>query len=270
LARELIDKINQAGGDVLLLIGDTAGADGNDLEECLSLFNFPGPRLFVAGNHELWTRSDDSYRIFKQDLPRRVRALGWQWLQDDPFISGPVGIVGSIGWYDYSFAPEHLQVPRRFYQHKIAPGSASRTEGYEFLFQDQPAPPPTALDIFARWNDGRHVKLHRDDERFVDELAVQLDVQLTGMPSLSQVVVAMHHLPFHELLPPHRSNQWDFARTFLGSDRLGQVLEKYPNVKHLLCGHTHLADERTIGHIQAVNVGAGYRWKTWRTLDLPD
>src|SRR2546421_6396374 len=79
-ADELIDRINAEADvgafDVLLVVGDTAAADDDALEQCLSRFSFRGPRLFVAGNHELWTHGDDSYALFKNDLPRRVRALG--------------------------------------------------------------------------------------------------------------------------------------------------------------------------------------------------
>src|SRR5207248_3848995 len=84
LADEVIDRINAAGGDVLVVVGDTAVADGDSLERCLSRFSFGGPKLFLAGNHELWTKSSDSYHIFHEQLPRRVRELGWQWLETEP------------------------------------------------------------------------------------------------------------------------------------------------------------------------------------------
>src|SRR4051794_12229110 len=91
LADEVIDRMNAAArdGDVLLVAGDTAAFDGDALERCLSRFQFTGPKLFVAGNHELWTRRPDSYAIFKEQLPKRVRALDWQWLQDEPFVFSP-------------------------------------------------------------------------------------------------------------------------------------------------------------------------------------
>src|SRR5215204_3398742 len=81
LAIDLIDRMNAAGGDGLLIIGDTAVADGEELEQCLSRFTIAGPKLFLCGNHELWTRGPDSYELFTHDLPRRIAALGWQWLE---------------------------------------------------------------------------------------------------------------------------------------------------------------------------------------------
>src|SRR4051794_41160815 len=119
LAIELIDTLNRTGGDVLVIVGDTAVADGDTLEQCLSRVTFTGPKLFVAGNHELWTTRDDSYAIFTDELPRRVRALGWHWLETDPFVAADIAFVGSVGWYDYSFAQPSLDIPRRFYEAKV-------------------------------------------------------------------------------------------------------------------------------------------------------
>ena len=47
----------------MLLVGDTAVADGDSLEQCLSRFTLAGPKLFVAGNHELWTQAGDSAQL---------------------------------------------------------------------------------------------------------------------------------------------------------------------------------------------------------------
>ena len=144
-ADDLIDQINRAGGDVLIVAGDTASFDGDALEKCLSRFQFPGPKLFVAGNHELWTHRENSYENFHQHLPRRVRELGWQWLQNQPFVAGEIAIVGSIGWYDYSFAQPSLEIPQRFYAAKISPGAAEHLTEFSHLLGDDV--PPHARQI---------------------------------------------------------------------------------------------------------------------------
>ena len=74
--------------------------------------------------------------IFRNELPWRVRKLGWQWLQDEPHVSGGVAIVGSIGWYDYSFAQKSLEIPLRFYRAKISPGAANYFDEYRALLDD--------------------------------------------------------------------------------------------------------------------------------------
>jgi predicted phosphodiesterase len=269
LAQELIREMNAAGGDVLLIVGDTAAADGDELEQCLSLFRFSGPKLFVAGNHELWTQRNDSYALLVDELPRRVRALGWQWLQTDPFAADGMTFLGSIGWYDYGFARDTLGIPRRFYQHKISPGAAERFSEFGHLFEPGGDIPPASREIMARWNDGRFVKLHRPDEVFVEELLAQMKAQLESSAGARQIVAAVHHVPFGALLPPGHRAQWDFARAYLGTPRIGDLLGQYPNVTHVFCGHSHFPVETRIGSIQAVNIGSGYRQKTFRTFDLP-
>lgn len=267
-ADKLIGRINEEKFDVLLIIGDTAAADSDALEQCLSGIRVTGPKLFVAGNHELWTHGDDSYRVFKDELPRRVRALGWRWLQDEPFRSGDVAIVGSVGWYDYSFAQASLGIPERFYERKVSPGVAERLDEYRDLMARTNDVGPVARDVVARWNDGRFVRLHRSDDAFLAELLADLRAQLDSLRDVPTVVVAVHHLPFAELLPPPRNIQWDFARAYLGSEQIGKLLLEFPNVRHALCGHSHFPARARVGHIDAVNIGSGYRCKTSVTLDL--
>ncbi len=268
LADEIIDQINRERVDALLLIGDTAVADGNWLEQCLRRFRFDGPKLFVAGNHELWTNRDDSYALYTQELPRRVRELGWHWLEGSPVVIGPVAIAGSIGWYDYSFAQPNLRIPRRFYEHKVSPGAAAHDSEFAFLLENGGDVPEHALEVVARWNDGRFVKLHRSDEQFLNERLHQLEADLQQVSGATHVVAAIHHLPFVELLPPPHTAQWDFAKAYLGSAKIGDLLLRFRNVAHVFCGHSHYAAQARVGHIDAVSLGSGYRSKVYRVLEI--
>ena len=270
LAEDLIGQMNRAGGDVLLLVGDTAVADGDALEQCLSRFRFPGPKLFVPGNHELWTTGGvDSYELLQTVLPRRVRDLGWRWLQSDPLQIDNLALVGTLGWYDYAFAPAALRIPRRFYEHKISPGAAERFDEYAHLFSNTDDIPPESREIFARWNDAKFVRLGgRSDEQLLTELLDVLRAQLDSLRDVPRVIAAVHHLPFRELLPPPRTAQWDFAKAFLGSPRIGEVLLAYSNVTHVYCGHSHFPAEAQVGHVHALNIGSGYRAKRFQTADL--
>lgn len=268
LAERLIDDMNVAGGDVLVVVGDTSVADGDDLEKCLSCFRFNGPKLFVAGNHELWTRGPDSHRIFIEELPRRVRELGWHWLEGDAWQAEDLAIVGSVGWYDFSFAAEALGIPRRFYEAKMSPGAADYVHDPRGLLNDTSDISPHGREVVARWNDGKFVKLHRSDEQFLAERLTELRRQLERVASASTVLAAIHHLPFAELLPPPHSAQWDFAKAYLGSGQIGQLLQSYSNVKHVYCGHSHYGCQATVGQIDAVNIGSGYRAKHFVTLEV--
>lgn len=268
LAVELIDRMNRTGGDVLLVVGDTGTADGDAIERGLERFRFSGPKLFVPGNHELWSRSDDTITLFERDLPARVRSVGWQWLQSDPFVSpgADVAIVGSVGWYDYSFAVPELGVDRRFYQAKVSPGAAARVEAHRSLIRGDE--PPEALELVARWNDGRFVRLGMTDAEFLARLIEGFDRQLVSVSAVRRVVCAVHHVPFAELLPPRHGGQWDFARAYLGSAAIGRAIARHRNVSHVVCGHSHQPAEAQLGGIRAINVGSGYRQKRFLSLDL--
>jgi predicted phosphohydrolase len=266
IADEIIDQINTAEADVLIVIGDTAAWDGDAFERCLSRISFKGPKLLTAGNHEFWTMGEDSYTNYRDLLPKRTRELGWHWLEDDPFILGDVAIVGSVGWYDYSFAQKELGIPSRFYASKVSPGAAERFTEFTSLFDRRDDIAPSAMEVIARWNDGRFVKLGRSDEAFLDELLIKLRSQLESLRA-KHVIAAIHHLPFRELLPPPKRPQWDFAKAYLGSEKIGQFLLEFPNISHVYCGHSHFPAEAQVGHIHAIATGCGYRAKTLKTLD---
>jgi Icc-related predicted phosphoesterase len=268
LADALIEAMNAIDADVVLVVGDTATTEGDALERCLSRFTFAGPKLFVAGNHELWTHKPDSLPIFKDELPRRVRALGWHWLEDAPLVLGDVAIVGSIGWYDYSFAWPALQIPQRFYAAKVSPGAAERFSEFTPLFAITDDISDRARRIIARWNDGRYVKVGRSDAAFLDELLESLEAQLEAVSHFPTAVVATHCVPLAELLPPTGREQWDFARAFLGSGRMGELIRRFSNVRQILCGHSHFPVDMELGPIRAVNIGSGYREKTYRLIEL--
>lgn len=259
------DEISQTPGDALLLVGDTAVGDGGSLEEALAHIRFNGPKLFLCGNHELWTGRGDSYQLFHYELPRRVRNAGWQWLETDPFEQDGIAIVGSVGWYDYRFAPEDLAIPHRFYAAKVSPGAAERLSEFEHLLGEDV--PQATRDIVVRWNDSKHVSLGRDDETFLFERLDQLKQSMMSVTA-KKIVAAVHNVPFAELLPPRRAPMFDFVRAYFGSPKIGELLASDPRVSHVLCGHTHSAADVTLGRLRAINIGSTYTAKRVLTLNL--
>lgn len=270
-AAALIERINaEENIDAVVLAGDTAGAAGSALEECLGLFRRRRAMLFVPGNHELWTQGGDSYALFAGELPRRVRNAGWQWLQTDPFAAGRCAVVGSIGWYDYSFATDGLGIPRRFYEHKMSPGAAAQLEDCAGLSPAADDVPPAARELVARWNDGRFVNLGRSDEEFLQEILGALEAQLAAVSHVPHVAAVVHHVPFAEMLPEADADLWRFTRAFLGSRRIGELLLRFANVRCVLCGHSHYPVESEVEGVWLISIGSGYRRKIYRIVELPD
>lgn len=264
-ALKAADEISRTPGDALLLVGDTATGDGDVLEQALATIRFDGPKLFLCGNHDLWSKRGDSYALFTEELPRRIRNAGWQWLETDPFEQDGVAVVGSVGWYDYTFAPADLGIPRRFYEAKISPGGAERVAEFEHLLGDDV--PASAKDIIVRWNDEKHVHLGRSDETFLAERIQQLKQSL-AVVSAKKIVAAIHHVPFAELLPLRHAPNFDFVRAYLGSAKLGNAVAQDSRVTHVLCGHSHSVADVPIGNLRAVNIGSTYHQKRVLTLNL--
>ena len=284
-AEAVAAEMIRAGGDAVLLVGDAASGDGEELERCLGLFTGGGPKLFVAGNHELWTRRGDSRALFEAELPRRVRAAGWRWLEGEPFAAGAAAVVGSVGWYDYAFADPTLGIPRPFYEAKTSPGAVEMTGEPAGLVDQVAGLSDEAREVVARWNDGKFVSLGASDAAFLAERIALLERDLAAVASAGCVVAAVHHVPLAALLPGganptgpppggRRGRGIRFARAYLGSPKLGEAILRFPNVRHLVCGHSHYAAEAAVegagGVVRAVNIGGGYRDKRFLSLDLPD
>lgn len=266
---EHLTALGRAGEfDVLLVVGDTATARGDALERGLSLLEFDGPRLFTLGNHELWSDAPDTWTLYNDVLPRRLAAIGWHCLDHAPAVIHGVAFLGSVGWYDYRFAPAALGIPTRFYAAKVSPGAALSLEGYHHLVDGCTDIPPAALEVVARWNDGRFVRLPFSDSEFTDRLLQRLHEHASRVVGCRHVVAAIHHLPTAELLPPASAPASNFARAFLGSPRFGELLGGIERLRLVVCGHSHFPACSHIAGVPYLATGSGYRVKRYVRVRL--
>ena len=270
--QELARRALREGGDALVLVGDTAGKDPAALRECLRLFaGFAGLRLLVPGNHCLWCRpGETSLDRYDRLLAEWSAQEGFELLDHHPRVLGSTGLVGSVGWYDYSFAHPELGIPRAFYEAKIAPGAAEYYGQHpELMEAHRDELTDRHLAIAARWMDALHVRLGMSDEAFVDLLADKLRRQLDDLqPRVERIVAFLHHLPFAELVPQDRPDRFAFAAAFMGSSKLGRVLLDCPKVSHVYCGHSHWPCRAQVGHLTVVNIGSTYTDKRLEALEV--
>lgn len=256
--------------DVLALAGDLFALDAAILEGCLRLFaGFRGQKVLIAGNHDLWTRTGDSFDLYDRTIPQVASACGFHDLDAGPKIVGDVGLVGTVGWYDYSFRDESLGIPRRFYEHKAGPGYALRDPSLQHLIDPLESLPARALDARSYWNDGRMIRWSLDDRRFSQLTVERLEAQLAAVePQVRTIVAITHHLPFRQMLHRKSDPTWDFGNAFLGSDALGETLLRHPKVSHAIFGHSHARDRARVGHIDAINVGCTYKMKRFDSIEV--
>ncbi len=273
-ARALAEQVLRTGGDVLVLVGDTAGSAHEPLREALALFaGFPGEKFLVPGNHCLWCLpGEDSIQRYEQVLPAIAAEAGFAVLDHAPAVVDGVGLAGSVGWYDYSYRQDELAIPLEFYRAKVAPGAAERMPEHRHLVRSLRAKlaEPQA-GICVRWMDGVYVQMDMTDEEFLDYLLVKLSAQLQAFQDdrqVGRVVAFVHHVPFRQLVPAGRPPEFAFAAAYMGSDRIGSTLQRCPKVTHVFCGHSHWRSCIRVGPMKVVNVGSTYTNKRLEALDL--
>lgn len=270
-AEDLAARACRMGGDALVLVGDTAGADLGPFREALRLFEgFAGLRALVPGNHCLWAYGGgDSIRRYRAELPALAAEEGFCLLDHDPRTLGAVGLAGSIGWYDYSFADESLGIPTAFYRAKLSPGAAKYLGRQDLLAEHEAKLTDRHMSMGVRWMDGQYVNLGMTDEEFTAQLAQTLREQLERLSaSCDRIVTFLHHLPFVGLVPRDRPDRFAFAAAYLGAERLGRVLEEFPKISNVFCGHSHWRQRLRVKQMDVLAVGSTYTEKHLDVLEL--
>jgi predicted phosphohydrolase len=268
--RRLAAEVCKEAADALIIVGDTCGKDVSILGECLRLFDgFRGRRMLVAGNHDLWTDGADSLVRYERELLEVCRECGVHYLDDGPLVLEGVGFVGSVGWYDYTYRSAKLGVPLRFYQAKMGPGAAANLPDFWHLVMDHEDVSREALGIATQWMDGQFVHLPFSDLDFTRILVEKLERHLGEVSErCDQIVAAIHHIPFAEILDPKKSPMWQFGNAFMGSELFGDLLLEWPKVRHVFCGHSHQVRRMQVRHISVTNVGCTYIRKRYEVVDI--
>lgn len=245
--------------DVLVLGGDY-GNTQEDANRCLKLFSgFPGRVCAILGNHDIWFSKPESL-----DTRQRINAfadafteLGYHWLDKGAFVKEGVAIVGSMGWYDYSFKDPSLGFGDDIYRTK-------RLNSFEPCF----------------YRDGDFVNWNTTDTKVVERQCVKMRAQLdclSGNEEVSHVFAALHHCPTEELLRPRFvpvwakclviPKKWRLLHAFAGAQRFSDLFQQYRKVKRVACGHIHLSRRRRIGHQDYLSCGSTYNQKEVRFFD---
>mgnify|MGYP000409700012 CR=1 FL=1 len=210
--------------DVVVIVGDlTSSGNLGHLEQVLSTVKEvvePIPILVVPGNHDIYVTADEVSRGINNSLLKLslfnelVEKLDCIALMKSPYIINDVGFIGSIGWYDYSFAPNYLGLSIDDFREKAY-----------------------GLHI---WADRDYVKLPFSDEEFTLMLLNRFEAQIKEVNnSVERMVAVLHHLPFRELVHYKLQPEWDYFSTFMGSEAFGHVVKKFDKVRLVLHGHQH-------------------------------
>ncbi len=223
--------------DVLCLCGDI-GSGEESLNEALELFrDFRGTKCAVLGNHDIWV-FDESDSLAQFDRGHKImKDQNFHPLDESPLYLDDFAIVGSMGWYDYSFKDENLGINRSFYADKIDPYTKQLI-----------------------WNDALYVKWNYSDTEAAEYFADKLDKHLAETRG-RQVIAIMHHLPTKKLLFHPRwlvPKSYRFTNAFLGSEIYAGIFTNHEHLTNVFCGHAHMSRSASIKGQTFTCVGGNY------------
>jgi 3',5'-cyclic AMP phosphodiesterase CpdA len=255
--RLLADFLREQRPDVLVLAGDIG--TGEHFAACLELFaDLPARKALVPGNHDVWVAPDDprnSLDLYERELPRAAAAHGFHYLDGGPLYLPDEGmaLVGSMNWYDYSWALEALR--RHF------PGEEYRLHSKRFTR--------------GRHNDANFVRWPLDDVRCTARVAEALERHLEeALARVAKGIVVTHHPPFRGISFPSTGRTADVDvllwAAFSGNARVEALLARHADrIPFAFCGHTHRERAGMLGGIRGYNIGGDYHFKRLVMLDWP-
>ena len=256
--RLLASYLHAQPPDVLVLAGDLGV--GLAFDECLRLFaDLPCRKALVPGNHDIWVQADDpngdSLKLYEVGLPASCGRLGLHYLdQGALLLPVDVALVGSINWYDYSWALEELR--RRF------PLEEHRLRSMRFTR--------------GRHNDANFVRWPLDNSQFTAQVVTTFERHLqAALSTTDKAIVIAHHPPFHGLSFPQQESPLSLDALlwegFSGNRAMEEVLSRHvERIPFAFCGHTHRAREAMLGPIRGYNIGGDYGFKRLLVLSWPE
>lgn len=242
----------------IFIAGDLG--EGDAFARALDLLAPLAARVGVTpGNHDIWRRDGgDSRDLYERVLPLLCEERGVHYLDQAPLLLTPdLAVVGSMNWYDYSYADPAVK--------KLYPQAQSYYRRKLF---------PNGLH-----NDGRFVRLGVSDYRWTTELVRRLATQLRELPeSVGDVILVAHHPPLRPLFYPEepRGVMGQFWLAYTGNRRMERLVKSDARIRFAVCGHVHAASEWRGDRLHGVNIGGDYHFKrlllldttTWRTRSV--
>lgn len=209
-------------GDILVLAGDIITfKDFTPLESRLR--NWKNPVLFVAGNHEYYTRSPmrNNEAKFKAWLAETLPQV--YFLRDEAVTLGGVNFFGGTMWTD--FKSEDLQ---------SMSCAAKAMYDYQYIKEE------------ARFTPEASVRCHLE---FTEALRLWFEQKLSGPH-----VVITHHAPV--INPKSQHLESPLQPAFVSYDMKSCIETFRPDL--WIYGHTHECDAQLVGRTQIISNQLGY------------
>lgn len=184
----------------LHLAGDVANS-ADKMRETVAVFQAFVPTTYHWGNHEMVTL--DGEAAIEDDSDEYFLNFKAHALSED------VLLVGVNGWYDYQFAENPAVAKNQRFK-----------ESY--------------------WYD-RNIKRPKTDPEISQAINRRLDAFLGTLPKDQKIYLSTHFVPKRAFIIQYTGEhvRWNQLNAFFGSEGFGDVLDRYPQIEHVVFGHTH-------------------------------
>ncbi len=260
LVPQLAELLKIIDPEAFIICGDISPELG-DVEYALDCFSsLSCVKMFVPGNQDIWVLSEsmqeqghDSYEKYFFHLPRLCRRNGFVPLWMEPQVIRGIGFAGSIGWYDFTFREDRHPEDGR-----PGPAAAAPDDAENHVWNDL---------RWACWNDlasmmeGGLGPFRRPDVEVARDFIARLEQDLQTLeriPGVEEIVVALHHPPFPQLLEGTVAARLGEYCSFLGSQDMGKMLLLHNRVTTVLCGHLHERRDITVDRLRLICSPVGY------------
>ncbi len=245
LLTEIKERVEEINPDVFVISGDIS--DRLDvLSHSLSILHCANCiNLFVAGNHDIWFEEGGgpgSLEKYSRLIGEVCKKNGFSHIPDSPVVKGDYAFVGSMGWYDYSFRREDLDIPMQNYMQKEYRGAV----WYDLFRVDWSFTDTEATDLFNK-------KLEYDLKTISEDI--------------KHVIYISHHLPFRDLTIYKNRLPWDFHGAFMGAESTGQIIMSDERVRLSISGHSHIRNMVSYTNLVALTAPLGYGRPDSKDLD---
>jgi predicted phosphohydrolase len=214
--------------------------------------HIPVPKFVTSGNHDLWVEATgpNSFMKYTLLLKEAVEDAGFHYLDSSPAILGDIGIIGNIGWYDYSFRRRYLNIPSNYQllrveERKYINWEDLTIEDYQkkVLYGEI----DDKLHLITRWNDLMYVRWNLTDEEFSRFCFEKIKCDYECIRNqVKKILFCSHHIHFQQCVHYRGTAKWDFNTAFYGSESIGNYLLSESKTVAAIFAHSHCPDARLV------------------------
>ncbi|ACI18716.1 metallophosphoesterase [Dictyoglomus thermophilum] len=244
LLKTLLNVVLDKNIDIFIFAGDIS-AKIWEVELFLEVFSsFSGVKVFVPGNHDIWKEGEiTSDQKYYKILPKLCKEYGFAYLPFEPIKLNDLVIVGTMGWYDYSFGDSYYD------KSDFDRGEYGGIKWREVYW---------GLARFC--NNGKILS----NEEVYNLIYDEFKHHLLKIEKGKDKIVVSHFIPFEEILFIK-----NFFSAYLGSKKFGEIILEH-GINKVICGHEHRSGIFSVNGITIYKPTVGYAESTESLLSRYD